>query len=388
MKYAVPPVLLVGALCASAIALSPSQQSSEDVIADALQRAADAIERQAPGLTPEPGVYLITDPDDADTPETWATIDAENAPERLVLLVHGLDEPGSIWNRLAPALDENGFVVARFEYPNDQKISASADLLTAELSQLHAIGVEHIDIVAHSMGGLVSRDALTRPGDEPDRPEVGRLIMVGTPQHGSPLAPLRGVAEARERLERWLSTASWDPRPLFDEPAPGAGEAGVDLEPESAFLVELNARPNPEDVEFTVIAGRIGSLTDDEEQAIRRSEPARTLLGKDRTDRLLNSIRDLAEGVGDGVVPLDSALALDVPDTVVLEGSHRGMLLPIQIEQVARGLVRDRQPVPPAIPVILARLDPKPHDPHDPSDEAGPDAPDSDGEPTTAEPAR
>ena len=57
-------------------------------------------------------------------------------------------------------------------------------------------------------------------------------------------------------------------------------------------------------------------------------------------------------------MPLESALALEVDDTIVLEGSHRGMLLPIEIEQVARDLVRDRQPTPPAIPVILSRLEP------------------------------
>ena len=365
MRSTPAEVLLLTALAASAIAFAPQSEQPESIrrvaeraIADALERAADAIENPPPGLTPAWGVYLVVDPDDAGNADLWATIDADHAPVRVVLLIHGLDEPGSIWNDLTPMLAEQGHTVARFEYPNDQAIATSADFLISELERLHALGVEQIDIVAHSMGGLVARDALTRPPAEARaRPDVGRLIMVGTPHAGSPLAPLRGVAEARERIARWLDSDSWDLRPMFEQRAEGAGEAGVDLEPGSEYLIELSARPNAVGVEYTVIAGRIAALTKEEEQAIRTAEPARLFLGKDRTDRLLDSIRGLAEGVGDGVVPLDSALLPGVGDTVILEGSHRGMLLPIEVEQIARGLLRERQTTPPAIPIILDRLD-------------------------------
>ena len=50
------------------------------------------------------------------------------------------------------------------------------------------------------MGGLVSREMLTRPEIEYNAsaknrrvPEVVALIMVGTPNHGSQLARLQGV---------------------------------------------------------------------------------------------------------------------------------------------------------------------------------------------------
>ena len=51
---------------------------------------------------------------------------------RVVMLVHGLDEPGGIWDQLAPALVADGHTVVRFEYANDQAIAISAgDLIEA-----------------------------------------------------------------------------------------------------------------------------------------------------------------------------------------------------------------------------------------------------------------
>jgi triacylglycerol esterase/lipase EstA (alpha/beta hydrolase family) len=51
----------------------------------------------------------------------------------------------------------------------------------------------HLDIVAHSMGGLISRDYIhnmMEPYAENPRPRVSHLIMLGTPNLGSPCADL------------------------------------------------------------------------------------------------------------------------------------------------------------------------------------------------------
>ena len=49
----------------------------------------------------------------------------------------------------------------------------------------------HVDLVAHSMGGLISRDYINRlmpPNSQDGRPQVSHLIMLGTPNMGSPCA--------------------------------------------------------------------------------------------------------------------------------------------------------------------------------------------------------
>lgn len=55
----------------------------------------------------------------------------------------------------------------------------------------------HVDIVAHSMGGLIARDYINRlmpPTDEDGRPKVSHLVMLGTPNMGSPCADIMNNA--------------------------------------------------------------------------------------------------------------------------------------------------------------------------------------------------
>jgi len=54
----------------------------------------------------------------------------------------------------------------------------------------------HVDIVAHSMGGLIARDYIHNmmtPLDQDPRPRVSHLLMLGTPNMGSPCADLLDI---------------------------------------------------------------------------------------------------------------------------------------------------------------------------------------------------
>jgi pimeloyl-ACP methyl ester carboxylesterase len=54
----------------------------------------------------------------------------------------------------------------------------------------------HVDIVAHSMGGLISRHYIHNfmPPVEDGRPQVSHLVMLGTPNMGSPCADVMNIA--------------------------------------------------------------------------------------------------------------------------------------------------------------------------------------------------
>ena len=55
----------------------------------------------------------------------------------------------------------------------------------------------HVDIVAHSMGGLISRHYIHQfmpPAYQDGRPQVAHLIMLGTPNMGSPCADVMNLA--------------------------------------------------------------------------------------------------------------------------------------------------------------------------------------------------
>lgn len=281
-------------------------------------------------------------------------------PARAVLLVHGLDDPGWIWDDLAPALCDAGHTAVRFEYSNDGPLSRSADALGEALTALRAHGVREVDIVAHSMGGLVVRDALTRPawydgdGDGGQRlPSVRRVITVGTPNHGAAIARFQGASELKERAIRLVRSAGAagvrDPRErlLVASPSEGGhGEAGRDLVPGSSFLLDLNSRPLPRNVDFTIVAGRMIGGRDDEPVPASDQAPSALALAIERS---LAAGREQVDGasdwLGDGLVTVDSAMLPGVDDVVLLRGNHQSLLM---------SLVPGKKP--PAVAIIVERL--------------------------------
>ena len=267
-----------------------------------------------------------------------------------VVLVHGLDDPGKVWRSLAPMLFDQGFDVWLMQYPNDQPIAESAGLLFEELKGLSDRGIDRVSIVAHSMGGLVSREMLTRPvppygasAREGLVPEVTALIMVGTPNHGSPLARIRVLAEARDQLTRLAKgEGSW-----LGGILDGAGEAKIDLLPGSRFLADLNRRAHPEGVDMLIIAGVASPWSEGEID--RWVDERRREAPEDQQSGLSDlgaSLVSLTRGLGDGLVSVESS-RLEGVDHQTVDGTHLTMI---------RNVTEGNERIPPAVPIILDRL--------------------------------
>jgi pimeloyl-ACP methyl ester carboxylesterase len=267
-----------------------------------------------------------------------------------VVLVHGLDDPGKVWQNLAPELVKEDYNVWLMQYPNDQPVVESARLFFEALQGLKQRGIGRISIVAHSMGGLVSREMLTRPEIEYDAsvknrrvPEVVALIMVGTPNHGSQLARLRIFTEMRDQWARLTKgEANWLAG-ILD----GAGEAKIDLLPGSRFLTELNARPHPEGVDMMIIAGVTSPLN--ESDINRWVSDLRQKVPDDKqkwVDEFSKNMIALTHGLGDGLVTVESTRLEGVPHRTV-DGTHMSM-----IRNITSGSGR----IPPAVPIIIDYL--------------------------------
>jgi len=270
---------------------------------------------------------------------------------QLVVLVHGLDDPGKVWNVLRPKLIDEGYTVCQFEYPNDQPIADSSRMFAKALAELRSAGVKRIHIVAHSMGGLIARDVLTDPdyyaskGNGHDKyPDVTRLIMVGTPNHGAPFARLRVTTEIREQIERVIA-GNWN---LLGSIFDGAGEAKIDLLPGSEFLTKLNARPNPTGVAMTIIAGDTSPVTSGKvkelTESLKEDHPGKV---SETADEVAEALDDLVAGLGDGCVPVQSTHLAGVDDHTVVPGNHLTII---------RNFSIDDERIPPAVPIILDRL--------------------------------
>ncbi len=273
------------------------------------------------------------------------------APDRKsVVLVHGLDDPGDVWQSLAPEFVKEDFNVWLMQYPNDQPIVESARLFFEELQGLKQGAIDRISIVAHSMGGLVSREMLTSPEIEYNAsaknghvPAVAALIMVGTPNHGSQLARLRVFTEIRDQLARLTKgEANWLAG-ILD----GAGEAKIDLLPGSRFLTGLNARPHPPGLDMLIIAGITSPWS--EKDIKRWTDNLRQKVPDDKqkwVDELGKNMISMTHGLGDGLVTVESTRLEGVPHRTV-DGTHLSMI---------RNITRDNPRIPPAVPIVVDQL--------------------------------
>jgi pimeloyl-ACP methyl ester carboxylesterase len=272
---------------------------------------------------------------------------------RNVILIHGLDDPGKVWMELSPRLIHDGFNVWIMSYPNDQPIWDSARLFFEEMEALRRKGIGDVSIVAHSMGGLVAREMLSNPEFSYGKivlqggiPTVTNLIMIGTPNHGTELAPFRIFMEFRDQLSGLFSGNYIWLNGILD----GAGEAGLDLVPGSPFLEELNSRPHPENVNIAVIAGVISGLKEEDlAQFIENVKGRLPDSAQNSVGKVGEFIHLMANGLGDGIVSVNSAKLNGFPLHVV-DGDHLSII---------RNHWENNERIPPAIPIVMEYLETK-----------------------------
>jgi len=147
-----------------------------------------------------------------------------------VLLIHGYFATRGSLHLLESHLTMRGLIV--MSYPlgrrpiNVGDIRDSAGLIARKVESIVAqTGIARVDIVGHSMGGLVGLDYLKRLGG---RHRVRRLVMLGTPTQGT-----------------WSALLGLVTAPL--------GLASLQLLPGSPFLRELAERPLPDGAEVVSI---------------------------------------------------------------------------------------------------------------------------------------
>ena len=89
-----------------------------------------------------------------------------------------------IYGPLMTDLKNQGFTVLPYYYDWRRTVTENVERLTAFINKNSTNG-EKVDVVAHSLGGLVARAYLEKSKYEH---KIDRIIFVGSPQNGTPIA--------------------------------------------------------------------------------------------------------------------------------------------------------------------------------------------------------
>jgi pimeloyl-ACP methyl ester carboxylesterase len=106
-----------------------------------------------------------------------------------VLLIHGYVEDAAIWKKWEDLLKKDGIQFFTITFKDSDDKCGSAEQHAKELEKRvqdvkQQSGAQKINIIGHSKGGLDARVFL----DITDTKDVANLIMIGTPNAGSPAA--------------------------------------------------------------------------------------------------------------------------------------------------------------------------------------------------------
>jgi uncharacterized alpha/beta hydrolase family protein len=154
--------------------------------------------------------------------------DTSNDSTPPVLLIHGYMADASVWNKWVELLKKDGIPTYPITFKQSDDKCGSAAEHAKELSKIigqikDETGQNKVNIVGHSKGGLDARVYLAN-----DTKDVANLVMIGTPNAGSPLAQasevctpavydLRPGAAATEvkmnpNTKYYTIAGEWDPK--------------------------------------------------------------------------------------------------------------------------------------------------------------------------------
>lgn len=179
--------------------------------------------------------------------------------DHVVVLLHGIFRAKEVFGPMSRALTAAGFEPLPLNYPSTRRsLTDHADQVATVLERLE--GARTVSLVGHSMGGIVGRVLLSRPGAWRDKLLVNRLVTVGSPNRGAEvvdrLGPLWSFRKVAGPSGASLSTTAASDLPLPDCPfGTVAGERGdgrgwnplIDGEDDGTVAVASALLPEAED---------------------------------------------------------------------------------------------------------------------------------------------
>ncbi|WP_299076074.1 alpha/beta hydrolase [uncultured Paraglaciecola sp.] len=220
------------------------------------------------------GFYLLSE---------W---DSNKAP---LFLVHGINSSPAIWGDFIKNIDQEKYQIILYHYPSAESLSMTAYYLGEAFIDISQRNRKHkFTIIAHSMGGLVSRGAIQFLVYK-NRPNmIEKFITLSTPWGGDEAAQ------------------------FAVDTSPVIAPVWKDLTPNSHYLKRIYEQPLPQDIEHILLSSFAGN----------------TLIIPEKND---------------GAVTLKSQLRYeaqsDADKVYLIDATHVGILTDPFTQQVIRGLL-------------------------------------------------
>jgi hypothetical protein len=162
-------------------------------------------------------------------------------PDRIpVLFVSGAAGSAQNWRYFFRNLDKTKYQYWYYLYPSGVRLDRASRFLANVIKDIRTIhGIDKMHVVAHSMGGLVSRGFLMRALEDPNDHCVEKYITISTPWNGHALA---------EKGVDYLST----PVPSWNDMVPG-----------SPYIQSVFEKPLKPEVDYYLVFGYLADSGDD-----------------------------------------------------------------------------------------------------------------------------
>jgi len=125
-----------------------------------------------------------------------------NSSRECVFVLHGLARGTRSMSGLSAKLSAAGYVVYNLDYPSTRGSFPEMVSVLARAVDVHRTSCLKVNFVAYSLGALVVRGYL---GDA-SFPQLGRVVMIAPPNHGSQIADSLGNARLFRSLMGTVAT--------------------------------------------------------------------------------------------------------------------------------------------------------------------------------------
>lgn len=176
-----------------------------------------------------------------------------------VVLLHGLLRSSAAMDKLAVALSERDYRVANIDYPSRHKTIEELAPEAVEAGLEECADEQPIHFVGHSLGGILVRYYLS----ENSLPTLGRVVMLGSPNHGSQVIDNLGEVPGFRMLNGPAAAQlGTDENSVPLSLGPVDYEVGIIAGTRTINVILSQYLPNPDDGKVSLESAKVEGMTD------------------------------------------------------------------------------------------------------------------------------